>query len=329
MADESDEIIVNLDGDGQLAEGGVDFNEKKPGEGDGSNNEDPIVSLKSQFEQMSGRAAAAETAHAQTRQELDAANQRLRQADDQVVSSQLDTVLSGIAAANAAADSAQQEFIAAAEAGDFAAQARAQRKISAAEAQRVRLEEAKDDLEDVKQRRPVQQQQRHEQPPQRRPAVDPVEEVIQNGGLSSKSAAWLRAHPQAVTDRKLNSKMMAAHHAAVAEDIALDTPEYFKRIEAAIAPVAARPANNAGDGTRPSSAAASGAGNSGGGLNGGISVTLTKGEVASATDGTLVWNYDDPSGKNRFKRGDPIGVAEMARRKHEGKKAGLYDRHEA
>ena len=49
-------------------------------------------------------------------------------------------------------------------------------------------------------------------------------------------------------------------------------------------------------------------------------------EAASATDGTLVWNYDDPSGKNQYKKGDPIGLAEMARRKHEGQKAGLYDR---
>jgi len=53
---------------------------------------------------------------------------------------------------------------------------------------------------------------------------------------------------------------------------------------------------------------------------------LTKGEAASATDGTLQWNYDDPTGQNRWKKGDVIGLAEMARRKHEGMKAGLYDK---
>jgi hypothetical protein len=44
-------------------------------------------------------------------------------------------------------------------------------------------------------------------------------------------------------------------------------------------------------------------------------VSLTQGEIQNATDGTLQWNYDDPSGKNRWKKGDPIGVNEMARRK--------------
>ena len=58
----------------------------------------------------------------------------------------------------------------------------------------------------------------------------------------------------------------------------------------------------------------------------GTEVRLTKGEAASATDGTLVWNFPDPSGQNRWQKGDPIGLAEMARRKHEGMKAGLYDK---
>ena len=57
---------------------------------------------------------------------------------------------------------------------------------------------------------------------------------------------------------------------------------------------------------------------------GGAPVTLTKREAASATDGTLVWNWDDPKGK--FKKGDPIGLQEMARRKVNGMKRGLYDR---
>jgi hypothetical protein len=51
---------------------------------------------------------------------------------------------------------------------------------------------------------------------------------------------------------------------------------------------------------------------------------LTKNEAASATDGTLVWNYSDPKGK--FKKGEPIGIAEMARRKKTMKEQGLYDK---
>ena len=53
---------------------------------------------------------------------------------------------------------------------------------------------------------------------------------------------------------------------------------------------------------------------------------LSKGEAASATDGTLTWNYDDPSGQKRFKKGDVIGVQEFARRKLALKESGQYDK---
>ena len=53
---------------------------------------------------------------------------------------------------------------------------------------------------------------------------------------------------------------------------------------------------------------------------------LSAGEARAATDGTIVWNYDDPSGQKRFKKGDPIGVEEFARRKQAMKAQGLYDR---
>ena len=71
-----------------------------------------------------------------------------------------------------------------------------------------------------------------------------------------------------------------------------------------------------------------GGGGSGGAGNGAgaITVSLSKAEAAAATDGTLSWNYDDPSGNKRFKKGDPIGVQEFARRKREMKAQGLYDK---
>ena len=66
---------------------------------------------------------------------------------------------------------------------------------------------------------------------------------------------------------------------------------------------------------------------SGGTNGGGDTVTLTKGEAAAATDGiTHVWNYPDPTGKNRWKVGDPIGIQEFARRKREMMRQGVYDR---
>ena len=53
-------------------------------------------------------------------------------------------------------------------------------------------------------------------------------------------------------------------------------------------------------------------------------MTLTRREVEAATDGSLVYNYNDQNGK--FKKGDNIGVQEMARRKSIMQRQGLYDR---
>ena len=53
---------------------------------------------------------------------------------------------------------------------------------------------------------------------------------------------------------------------------------------------------------------------------------LTQGEARAATDGTLVWNYDDTSPQKRFKKGDAIGHQEMARRKQALQKQGAYDK---
>jgi len=58
---------------------------------------------------------------------------------------------------------------------------------------------------------------------------DPVEAFASQ--LSARSADWVRAHPQFVTDQKLMRKMIAAHELAVADGIAADSDEYFASIE--------------------------------------------------------------------------------------------------
>ena len=257
--------------------------------------------------------------------QLDPALVCVEQMQGEVVSSQLDTVLTGIAAAETEANAAEAQLAIAIEAGDAAAQARANRAIATATSRLDRLKEAKDDLEQTVKttKKPPGQQQTA----QRQPPADPVEAFTQ--GMSPRSAAWVKAHPECVTDRKLNARMLAAHNLALADDIAVDSDEYFERIEAGIKPAGAvekKPDPKPGaDGRRPSSAAAPAAGGSGAG-SGEIEVLLTRREALAATDGTLIWNYDDPSGQKRWEKGSPIGLKEMARRKVEGMKNGLYDR---
>lgn len=51
------------------------------------------------------------------------------------------------------------------------------------------------------------------------------------GQLTAKSAAWVRSHPECVTDPKLFKKMIRAHEWAEANDITFDTPEYFATLD--------------------------------------------------------------------------------------------------
>lgn len=323
MADEEDEVIVSLPGDtSEVKVVKADVPVKKVAAADA---DDPVESLRGQFAVMTQRATSAEARAQTAHQTAEEATQRAIRAEGEVVTSQLDTVLTGLAAADAEATAAEQAYAVAFEAGDGAAMARAQRAIAGAVSRQQRLTEAKEDLEDAAKTRRAPADQTRQQTQQRVPPTDPVEHFAQ--GMSPKSAAWIRAHPECVTDNKMNARMLAAHNLALAEDVAIDSDEYFQRIEAGIKPAGAKTADGrAGDGRRPSSAAAPAAGGSGGLNGGGVEVRLTKREALSATDGTLVWNYDDPTTQKRWVKGDPIGLAEMARRKHEGQKNGLYDK---
>jgi hypothetical protein len=315
MADlDDDAITVTLPAD----EGGAVIT-KVEGEKPAPAADDPISDLKGQFETLKGQLGQTTQRLVGAERELDTTRQQLESTRKEVATSQLDTVLSGIQAAEAEATAAEREYVAAAEAGDFAAQARAQRKISGAEARIQRLKEAEGDLKDQTATKPAPRQEARQQP-----SADPIEQFTK--GMSPKSAAWIRNHPDCVTDPKKHARMMAAHNLAIADDIAPDTPEYFERIEAGITPATKTQAQPEAKtvNIRPSAPVAP-AGNAGGGMNGGgQSVTLTRREVEAANDGSIVWNYNDPNGK--FKKGDAVGNVEFARRKAIMTKEGHYNR---
>lgn len=58
---------------------------------------------------------------------------------------------------------------------------------------------------------------------------DPVEALAQT--LTPLSAAWVRAHPQFVTNERLNRKMIRAHEDAIDEGCPPDSKEYFTFVE--------------------------------------------------------------------------------------------------
>ena len=58
---------------------------------------------------------------------------------------------------------------------------------------------------------------------------DPVEQLANQ--LSSRSAEWVRSHPEFATNPRLYQKMIAAHNLAIADGVEADTDDYFDTIE--------------------------------------------------------------------------------------------------
>jgi hypothetical protein len=311
MADENDDVVVvtidpELAGDILPKDGEV---RKIEGAAD------PLDDLKGQFANMQSKLQTTSQQLAVTEQERDEARRAAEVAQTTVVETRKDSVEQGIAAAKTEGDAAEAEYVTAMEAGDLKAAARAQRRMSAAEASILRLTEAKGDLAAEK---PVRTT-----PPERKPApasTDPKEAYISR--FSPPSQAWLRAHPEYVTDTTKNASLIRAHHAALAAGQVEDTPEYFAEVEKTLG----MRGGTAG-GRRPIAPAAP-VGHSGGGMSGnsGNEVKLSKKEADAAVDGTHSWTYDDPTGKGRWKKGEPIGLQEFARRKLIMQKEGRYDR---
>lgn len=325
-----DEIVVTIDAGEEPAGGAdvvlVDETGITAGTTVRKASDDPVETLKSQLaerqaalETANQRIASSETAATQAAQRARQAEQEAIQARTEVAASQRTTVDSGIAAAKSEADAAKQAYKTAFESGDADGVANAQWRMSQAATDLRLLEQGKADLAEPAQRQP----EKRTEAPQNN---DPVETFISS--RTAPTQTWLRSHRDYLTDPKKNAKMQAAHFDAESEGLALDSPQYFDHIERFLGMKKAD-GNGADTGQqqtqrRPASQVAP-VTQSGGGMSGGSNtVRLTKAEAEAATDGTVQWNYDDPTGKGRWKKGDAVGLTEFAKRKLAMTKEGRY-----
>jgi len=326
-----DDIVVTIEGDDPPVGDQVVVVDATDGK-TRAQPDDPVQALKAQLaektaeaEKATQRATTAESVAGQSTQRAAALEREVTSARTEVAQSTKATIESGIAAAKAEADAAQEAFETAFEAGDKKALSAAQRRLAEAAADMRMLEQAKAELptEPVKRAEPAQ------------PAPQPMNQAeAWVSGLSGPSQTWVRAHMDYATDPRKNAKVVSAHHDAVAEGITPDTKEYFDHLETFLG-MKQKTQTEQRDlkpngGTQPSqrrpSAPVAPVTPTAGGVQGGgaTEVKLTKGEAERATDGSLVWNYPDPTGKNRWQKGDPIGIQEMARRKMALTKEGRY-----
>jgi hypothetical protein len=182
--------------------------------------------------------------------------------------------------------------------GDSDAKVAATRRLTAAEVRRNNLEMA--------------QQQLHRTPIS---SGDQFEDHVSR--FTDKTAQWMREHKDWVTDPRKNAKVTGAHNFAVSEGLTPDTDEYFEFVEKMVG-------LRGGNGGSRSSTNMRREGPKYDPADHRTHVTpdgvyLTENERKLATDGTLVFNAGP-------RRGQPIGIQEMARRKAEMAKQGMYNR---
>lgn len=272
--------------------------------------EDPIVSLRKQYDELKAkdetRAKALDESRRAEADALAQANRAAREvaeARTQVANTSFQSVEHEITATESEIQVAKREYATAMESGEYGKAADAQEKISAAAAKRVTLERDKSSLDQSRKRQTVVLDQQ--------PQASPY---------SPEAQAWLRQHPECTSDPEKYYEMVAAHNGALKSRLTPDSREYFDYIDRrmgyaaddnATQSVQSRPTIMPA--APPSRDVAATPGQK-------VQVSLSASEVKSATDGTLVFN----SGPNK---GKPIGTQEMARRKallsREGKYANI------
>jgi hypothetical protein len=218
---------------------------------------------------------------------------------NQLRSAKIDEVQMRAQNIDAQIQAAETEVANALERGDWSAQAAAQRRVSELAARRVAVES---------------EYQRWQSQPVY--SHDPVEDLIKSKQSEPLTQQWLRSHESDAvalatgSDPRRVAQIQASHNDAIAEGHEPGSKGYFNHV------------NKFLDGKSSGATRGSGGGTSGGGAE----VRLTANEVRLATDGTLTWNYSDPTGQNRWKKGDALGIQEYARRKKEMKAQGMFER---
>lgn len=186
-------------------------------------------------------------------QERDGATAALRQASDTTVKAQTDARTANLQMVTTALETLkgqqtlnEQNWSAAMSAQDFGAAAKIQSKISENAAKIVQLQTGKEAME-AEAKQPIKPIQPN--------ITSPVEKFISELSLSAPSATWVRAHPQFATDPRMTNKMFAAHN-LIKDDVRLDSPEYFQKIEEVLGLKAAVPETEDDPGEDPMSGAA-------------------------------------------------------------------------
>lgn len=186
--------------------------ETKVAANDSQTPEDGIAELKARLEQEQKARAEAERRAQEYQTNAVKAQSEVQDSNLMLIKSAIDSVKQNN-------ESLKANYRDAMAAGDFDAAAQIQEKMSINAAKMLQLQNGKDALEE-----------KLKNPPPAAPEVtDPVEKVASQ--LSPRSAAWIRAHPQCITDPRMYQKMVGAHNIAMSDGYVVDSDAYFDAIE--------------------------------------------------------------------------------------------------
>lgn len=182
-----------------------------------------VDDLRKQVEQANAatteanRRAAESAAHAQRSQ---AEAQGSRTAAEQA---RYDTISTALESATSRMTALESELEQAYERGDHKAAAKTQVEIAKLTPRMAQLEDGKVEMDEARKNPP---------PPRveaRQPPADPVEAYASQ--LAPKSAAWVRAHPEFVTNRAQNYRLLAAHEEAINKGLQTESDGYYSDIQ--------------------------------------------------------------------------------------------------
>lgn len=252
MANEKDNIDVELDDEAVVVDlgDGVGEDEKKEKKplsrvrlAEKEAEDEPEATEAAKPDVVAEAAKALEAAQKQTeaaratalaeRQRREAVERQLKERVQEVdaaraeaESAQLTLLEQGITAAKGDVEAYQEQLTVAYEAGDFKKVAEVQAKMSRAAATLDRLEATKEEVATAP--KPKAQEQAVA------PAYSPLEQYLSQ--LEPEAQNWLRTHPECAPpqlggNQTSNARMMAGHYAALGQNIAPNTPDYFRVIE--------------------------------------------------------------------------------------------------
>jgi hypothetical protein len=213
VKDDQIDVDIEIDEAPKKTEGDVEVVKVE-----GSGSSGPVIEPQDALREMKEKYERERDARLQAERRANEANQAAFTAQSEVQENSYHLVTNAIATVTQTNEILKANYREAMSLGDYDRAADLQSEMSTNAAKLLQLEQGKQSLE-------AQPKQSAPQPY----VADPVEAMAAQ--LSPRSAAWVRAHPEYATDQRLFQKMLAAHNLAVADDIPVDSDDYFAEIE--------------------------------------------------------------------------------------------------